>query len=113
MSEEDIIFEDAEAYTHKSEGITFKDLILQHLKRITIYCTDENPTRYISAIRCLSDLLYPHFDNEMKEKEIETLHKIRNATQQDETVLCTSEMLRHLSSFLFRKKYFEVGTITD
>lgn len=97
MSEDEIKFEDADAYSvgYNKDKITFRDIILQHVRKITtlasvefrggywevrpnpnpmsnvdvrIYIPDSREV-YSNAIEVLADLLTPYFDNEMKEAE--------------------------------------------
>ena len=93
-------FQDVDNYeVDFNKTLTFKDIVLQHLKKIGLYASVEfrggyweirsvpimtgnmsgtstskiyvPDTRevYSNAVEYLADILYPHFDNEMKEKE--------------------------------------------
>lgn len=88
--EDNIKFQDAESYSGQSKDITFKQIVLQHLKEIGGYASKEMrggyyeeqgsrsgfiahtyipDTRevYSHAVKYLADILYPHFDKEMLE----------------------------------------------
>jgi hypothetical protein len=98
MKDDNIQFIDAESYQGKiDDKITFKLIILEYLRKIGGYASVEfkggyweerpNPktdanypikiyiedTReiYSNAVEFLYDLLYPHFDNEMKQISIQ------------------------------------------
>jgi hypothetical protein len=168
-------FEDAEGYSYNfnKDKLTFKDLILQHLKKITTLASVEfrggyweerhintshatNTIRtyipdtrecYSNAVECFADMLFPYFDKEMKEAEDKCKKRIDKAfvensvtvepEREDETeeeekkgyrrfketrdkISFRSEkrrynrkLFRALCSFLYRKKYLELGSIED
>ena len=166
-------FEDADSYSfgYDKDRLQFKDIILQHLKKISLLASVEfrggfwqetphpNPNMngyirtyipdsrecYSNSVECFADMLFPYFDNEMKKVEeqctkgLEEAHKKHTTLKEqdpyrdDETKeeerrwkkdnskvsyrsarikICRS-LFRGLCSFLFRKKYLEVGSIED
>lgn len=108
---EDNQYEDAESYqfNYSKDKLTFKDIILQHLKRISEFASVEfrggywhqKPVKlgngttamsdeyvpdsrevYCNAVEALADMLYVYFDDEMRmlEEDIkEKIEKIHNA----------------------------------
>lgn len=96
----DVEFIDAESYSYQKEGMSFKELVLRHLAKISQICTREfkegywqnkpvnagvgtymvahyvEDTRdaYINSVNFLNDLLLPYFDTEMK-KQTELIEK--------------------------------------
>jgi len=78
---------------------------------------------YCNAIDYLADVLFPHFDQEMfkAEQDIDgEIKKLEEKAKQDKSidlptgkVLLKRKLFRHLTSFLFRKKYFEAGSVTE
>lgn len=95
---EEVQFEDAESYSsnYMKDKITFRDIILQHLRKIsqlscvefmggyyderTVYApggmqntiktyVPDTREQYSHAVEVLADLLYPHFDKEMQDFE--------------------------------------------
>jgi len=159
-------FEDNEnvSFAYGKEGISFKDIILNHLKRISefssvefrggyweerrmhlgggnfqterTYVSDSREI-YTNAVDVLADLLYPHFDREMKKVEESLLEKWRVWTDahSDEKGFISDEkgnitkdsvqisraekrenrksLFRELCCFLYRKKYLDMGTIEN
>jgi len=111
--EEHTKFEDGESYSYnKSEGLSFREIILQHLKLISrnysvelrggyweekpnpipnsnevirIYVPDTREV-YSNSVEALADMLLPYFDEEMKKSEAECIKLLK---QYYET--CTSE----------------------
>lgn len=99
---EDTQFIDAENYHHNQERITFRDIVLLHLKKISTYAGVEwcggywnerikpvgngvisekyyvPDTRevYCNAVDYLADILYPHFDEKMTKAEEELNKKL-------------------------------------
>ena len=162
---EETQFQDAEGFNPTyNNTLTFKDIVLQHLKKIGQFASVElrggywehrpnpNPnmnmpiktyvpdTRdiYCNAIEYLADVLYPYFDEEMKtiEKKIKEniakslqVHTRTNEEEENEFLIFKSSadavsysisrtkhsrtLFRALCSFLYRKKYLEVGTLED
>ena len=171
---DELQFQDADSYsTNYNKNLTFKDIVLQHIKKIGSYASvefrggyweiRETPivsgnvggvvkskvyvpdTRevYSNSVEYLADILYPHFDKEMIDKEIklrEELSKIYQdktvliegtRTEQDDLdsrkfskiedkilyrdqrVLINRRLFRDLCSFLYRIKYLEIGNLTD
>lgn len=160
---------DAESYIpNESDGTNFRQIILLHLKKISsisfqeyrggFWITtpsnnmnqdplkryiDDTREQYSNAVECLSDLLFPYFDEEMKDaeekattaKEIEfETHTIEKkemliddnyfkerAFVSDKHKIIYSKirqqinrkLFRALCCFLFRKKYLELGNIED
>lgn len=99
---EDRFIDAEEQGSYTTEGITFKDIVLSHLRRITslasvefrggywqtkarpagnailteeIYTPDSRDV-YCNAVDCLSDLCLPYFDDEMKEAEDDSISKL-------------------------------------
>lgn len=164
-------FQDAENFSHNFIGdkITFRDIILNHLRRISqfasvewrggyweersnhigggatmttrVYIADTREV-YSNAVLCMADMLFPYFDEEMltaeeecskaKEKAFEDntfyVEPEREDQSEDErrdwkkggkmsfrseTRRINQKLFRHLCSFLFRKKYLDIGTIED
>lgn len=156
MDNDNKIYEDAESFSYNSKDtLTFKMIILQHLKKISqlasveffggywkeiptpngiddkhIYVPDTREP-YSNAVECFADLLYPHFDQELKEKEDKIRQQIKQKYSQllgEELILVDTKIIRHfrefklelnkelfreLCSFLYRKKYLELGSIED
>lgn len=163
-------FEDAESYNlnYMKDKITFRDIILQHLRKITMYSSVEfrggywdeksvitgsvtNVLRtyipdtrevYSGSVECLADMLFPYFDDEMREAEEKAKKALKEAfndksvvveieregeTKEERTFKSVPDKLsfrtikrsinrnlfRALCSFLFRKKYLELGSIED
>lgn len=136
---EDIKFIDAEAYLPQNQGLTFKDIVLQHFKKIgnlasvewrggyynektqvvsnAILTTKEyvpdTREEYSNAVDYLADILLPHFDIEMKDKEEDHNKELEKALEandklyREKKVLLKRKLFRELSSFLQRAKYFE------
>ena len=96
MIKKEASFEDADQSQFSADNnLTFKDIVLQHLKKITLLASVEmrggfwqqtphpNPSIntdikvyipdsrevYSNAVECLSDMLSPYFDKEMIEAE--------------------------------------------
>lgn len=162
-NKEEIKFIDAEDITASyDKSITFKDIVLRHLQKISTFASvefrggywEERPfvsggmsgsyktyvpdTRevYSNAVEYLADILYPHFDEQMINEEKE-LTKIKEQAfdkysrkvdsdsnkQFDSTTLrrfyreaCLSankKLFRSLCSFLYRKRYLELGVLED
>ena len=88
---EEIEFEDAESYSYNysKDKLTFKDIILQHLRKLTelssvefrggytiIVTTRAGDSKenyipdsreiFINAVQVFADMLYPYFDDDMK-----------------------------------------------
>ncbi len=161
-------FQDAEDYTTGfSNTISFKDIVLQHVKRIGVFASVEfhggywqskevnmgmgtqtiheyvpdSREIYSNAVEYLADILYPHFDDEMKEAERKikfdlenckksltvTLNATNNKDEnlrgfendsfkvafRDARVKICRKLFRQLCSFLYRKKYLELGVLED
>jgi hypothetical protein len=165
-TENETTFEDADSYNpnYNVDKITFRDIILQHLRKITtLACVEMRgghyeskssnkknsneiiktwipDTRiiYINAVDCFADMLYPYFDKEMLEAEnnsVTELKKVFNELTiesnqgsintrifisgveknmyQMEHLRISKKLFRELCSFLYRKRYLELGTIED
>ncbi len=159
-------FEDTETtnFSYGKEGISFKDIILNHLKRISEFSSVEfrggyweekqihlgsgnfqtertyvpdSREIYTNAVDVLADLLYPHFDSEMKKAEEYLLEEWRVWTDahSDEKGFITDEkgkitneavqiqrnkkrgnrklLFRQICCFLYRKKYLDMGSIEN
>ena len=94
----EIHFQDAESQTFSSQGLTFKDIILAHIRKITqLSCVEmrggfwehkppQNPNINVTidiyipdsrecfsnAVLCLYDMLYPYFDDKIMECQWES-----------------------------------------
>jgi hypothetical protein len=119
MSEENVKFIDAESYQGKGEEkLTFRMIVLEHLKKIGTYASVEfrggywedrsfvvagggavNTFRtyvpdtretYSNSVEYLYDLLYPHFDDEMKKAGDKAKKKIDEAYK-DNTIIVEKE----------------------
>lgn len=135
-------FEDAESYNSYfgKERLTFKDIILQHLKRISqlssvefrggyfakklipmpsgVTLTSEEyvpDTReiYRNAVDVLADMLAPYFDKTMRESEEKFQKEEKSQKDKNELLKIKRKLFRELCCFLFRKKYLELGTLED
>jgi len=164
-------FEDGENYSSfRKEGMSFKDIVLLHTRKITqlscvefrggywnineipvsvrefttyktnkIYVPDSRE-EYSNAVEVFADLLFPHFDSQMKEAE-EKLNAEMNKAYAEYNVISEEEqtaeeqaeeemssdkptyrtvrrnicrkLFRELCSFLYRRKYLEIGQIED
>lgn len=120
---------DAEEYEGKrKQNITFRDIVLSHLKRISQYASVEftggywttkpfnvsgltykqkiyiqdSGMVYCNAIKFLYDILFDRFDDTMLKKGEAMEKKCKEVN--DYRLL-----LRELCCFLNRKKYFEAG----
>lgn len=163
MTEE--TFQDAEGFNpdYTKDKITFRDIILQHLRKITAFSSCEfiggywqertlvtagSTTQtiktyvpdsrevYSNAVECMADMLYSYFDKEMKDQEEECNKQIQEAFMnntienennnkrkfqsnsfrisfRDEKRAINKKLFRYLCSFLYRKKYLELGSIED
>lgn len=101
--EEEIDFIDAEEYVGKGKGMSYKEIVLRHLGKISQICTKEfkegywqkkpiatsgggmfmtevyhEDTRdaYINAVDYFHDILLPFFDESMKKKDKEILDRL-------------------------------------
>ena len=172
----EIQFEDAESYGGSGfdeKKLTFKDIVLLHVKKIGEYAAvefrggywEERPIPimnyngtirtyipdsrevYSNSIEYLHDILFPYFDEEMKKaskkadeedkKAFEDNTILKEADREDENpeqakkyerkfgnvdnrisyrgerVKINRRLFRSLCSFLYRKKYLELGVIED
>ncbi len=98
---------------------------------VRVYVPDSREI-YSNAIEVFADTLFPHFDDTMKNEE-ESIEKDKAKLKQtmgkkmNDNTATKSEMFdyrqskaslnkklyRHLSSFLFREKYLELGSMND
>lgn len=104
MSDEELIFVDGSEQTDFSKGISFKEIVMSHLSKISNICTKEfkegywqkrpvntgggvsyveiyhEDTReaYINSVDFLHDLLLPKFDKEMEMAMVEINQDIEN-----------------------------------
>ena len=103
-------FEDAEqSQFGNNDNLTFKDIVLQHLKKITIFASVEmrggfwqetphpNPSTnavlkvwtpdsrevYSNAVECLSDMLSPYFDEVMTKAEDKIIKEITKSYERN------------------------------
>lgn len=186
MSDDDVEFEDADSYSYNynKDKLTFKDIILQHLKKISQFASCEflggywqertklmgglgvtekfyiPDTRevYYNSIEAFADMLAPYFDKRMNEAEEKyergqrevyeeciliwgkkEKHDLLEQKDDDERQKYVDKMKKHmvfdnekhklgfrnlkvklarklfreLCSFLYRKKYLELGAIED
>jgi len=174
---DDVRFEDAESYSfnYDKDKLTFRDIVLQHLRKITqlasvefrggywevretpvfsggatltiknrVYVPDTREC-YSNAVEVLADLLAPYFDEEMRKAEEEAVKALEKALKsstvlveptrvdefgesekgrvfrneagkvlfRDERVKVCRRLFRALCSFLYRKKYLDMGVIED
>jgi len=83
--------------------------------------------QYSNAVEYMADILFPHFDEEMVKAEErlkieieeayekykdETKSSNRNAFRGERVTICR-KLFRELCSFLYRKKYLEMGSMSD
>lgn len=115
---DDVKFEDADGYSYNylKDKVTFRDIILQHLKRITTLASvefrggfwNQQPVKiggayttvdtyvpdsrevYSNAVECLGDMLCPYYDEEMLQAEGELADELEAAFK-DETVVIEPE----------------------
>lgn len=147
MAEDSFIDGESSFGGGKSDLLSFKSILMRHLERITrlasvefkggynqqktipvagtlmqqdVYVADTREC-YINAVENLADLLFPHFDDEMradegefnaeivkKDDEIEDDDKFKNEKRK-----IIRKLFRSLCSFLFREKYLEIGSYED
>lgn len=158
---ENVQFQDARGgYTYNQEGITFKQIVLHHLRNISTFAsvefrggfwqTKETPMGgaivtskiyvpdsrevYSNAVECLADMLFPYFDKQMLESETNAKAKLKTvlkelATEKEGRLVFANEsdktayrnerakicrgLFRALCSFLYRKKYLDLGVVVD
>lgn len=155
----DIQFVDADSpyLGGQDKKLTFKLIVLEHLRRIATFASKEmrggywqdrtkivggmsltehfyvpdSREEYSNAINYFSDILSPHFDGEMKQAE-EKINKDLDKAYKDSFNKADDEkkkfdmqayrnkkaelkrqLFRDLNSFLYRKKYLELGSIED
>jgi len=142
-------FVDAEEYYSHGSNLTIKDIILHHVRRIGTLASKEmcggywiekpisvsgniiltknyvpdSREEYINAVSYLADILYPHFDKEMREAEKELnikleslIEKQKPEVQEDykyNKYILFRELFRLLNSFLFRVQYLEGKSFED
>jgi len=130
MEEKQTDFEDAESFgfNYLKDKISFRDICLQHLKKISQFASvefrggywEEKPdprpnsnmniniyipdTReiYYNAIECFADMLCPYFDKEMKEAEETSINENKKAYD-DNTII--KEKVREDKNSEEAKKY--------
>lgn len=104
---DDVKYEDADVYSPNmlKDRLTFRDILLAHLRKITQFASVEfiggywetkpSPVQnsnvtievyvpdtrevYSNAVECLADLLAPYFDKEMREAEAKCEEHIKQA----------------------------------
>ncbi len=158
----DADFIDAEDYTafgNKNE-VSFRSIVLGHIQRIALLASKEwrggywqertivtsggfssaepiyvpdSREEYSNAVDYLADLLFPHFDSEVRDAETSLNEELEEVKEQlrkqvkntddalerfkeilhDEKVKIKRKLFRHLCSFLYRRKYLELGVIED
>jgi len=152
MSKDEISFRDADGYSVRQEGASFKEICLRHLSKISelsirefkrgymkkkpistssgVYMAEEyvedGRKAYINAVDCFHDLLLPHFDKIMSErnKEIsEDLNSKLKIYQEDtrsdaddwvdEKLEIKRRLFQQLSLLLKRLGYLETKGITQ
>ena len=140
-----------ETYTQQKQKLEFKDLVLQHLKRILEITTLEfrggyykevvvgnvltkeyvpdTRKQYIQSVESFSDILLPHFDNEIDKsykeisKQLKTLatniakkKELDDQSIRDYTLkkleLCR-KLFRELNLLLKRKDYLKGAIYTE
>jgi hypothetical protein len=102
---------------------------------------DDSREIYSNAVESLADCLYPYFDKKMKDAENECVKELKEsydiysqevelkvnddkyverlmskdkkAFYRDDRVKISRKLFRHLCDFLHRKKYLEVGSLSD
>lgn len=139
----DTQFIDADSFQGGSgEEISFREICLKHLQRITLFASvewrggywqekshivgnavvttkdykEDSREIYSNAVDCLSDLLLPYYDEEMKEaenKHIKELEKIDPDKEKTKKVFVKRELFRELSNFLKRIRYLEGKTFDE
>lgn len=170
MSKENVFVDAESYGGESKEDFNFRFIILTHLKRISEFSSVEfrggywnikrtpvvqggggttiiNETYvpdsrevYSNAVECFADMLYPHFDEEMRAEEAKIMQVIEEAQKaykdkqrkySDKNELTQSVLdelrvdyrhsrlkanrllFRALCAFLYRKKYLELGTLED
>lgn len=121
MSDDEVSFMDADDYSVRQEGASFKEICLRHLSKISelstkefkrgymkkkpvatssgVYMAEEyvEDTRkaYINAVDCFFDLLLPHFDDEMmkQDADIQDHLKERLKVYQQDTQLSADDWI--------------------
>ncbi len=103
--------------------------IMHGSSTVQVYVSDTRET-YSNSIDSFFDVLFPHFDKKMKEvgkdsdTELEEVHKTvfetkdqdndwKKQNYRQDKVKVKRKLFRELCSFLYRKKYLEMGTIED
>lgn len=139
----DAVFEDGETYgsSLNKQEVSFRSIPMETLKSVRslasvemrggydtervvgnvvveTYIPDSREI-YCNAIDYLSDILFPHFDQQMfkAEQDIDAeIKKLEERSSKDNKVdvragkvLLKRKLFRHLNSFLFRKNYFVAG----
>lgn len=145
MSDE-VEFIDAEEYGMRQEGASFKEICLRHLSKISelstrefkrgymkkkpiatssgVYMAEEyvedGRKAYINAVDCFYDLLLPHFDDPMIEKDKEIQEELKTKLKEftddkgsdaddwiDEKLEIKRRLFQQLSLLLKRLGYLE------
>ena len=142
-------FDEGERYSggYQKDQLSFREIILQHLKRITefssvefrggyweqkivpmgnsgmtqkVYVPDTRDV-YSNSVEVLGDLLFPHYDEEMKEHDKKIQGRIDDTPTKDKSLEEWShfkrkimrELFRQISCFLKRRRYLELGEVGD
>ncbi len=142
--ENELKFIDAEAFLPEQQGLSFKEIVLNHFKKIgqlasvefkggyynektqvinnTILTTKEyipdTREEYSNAVDYLSDLLFPHYDDEIKNFEKEHYKKLnsldkKNNNYREKKLQLKRQLFRELSNFLKRVRYFETKYLEE
>ena len=152
MSDDEVSFMDADDYSVRQEGASFKEICLRHLSQISLLSTKEfkrgymkkkpiatssgvymaeeyvedGRKAYINAVNCFYDLLLPHFDNVMIEKDGEINDELNSKLKEykddptsdaddwvDEKLEIKRRLFQQLSLLLKRLGYLETKGITQ
>ena len=126
-------FIDAESgYTNdKKQKVSFESIVMEHLRDIS-RLSFEDADKYMLAINSLADLLSARFDEQMKEdekrinKEKEEILKkfdelnMNNFSginydkiKKNQIIINKRNLLRALSAFLYRVKYFKAQHLEE
>jgi hypothetical protein len=152
--DDNVKFMDAESYSGgQNKDITFKQIVLQHVNAISGYASKEMrgsyyedkvakggfvqhvyvpDTRdvYSNSVNYLADILFPHFDKEMREaerftiaefdRELKKIRELKDVSDDTKTQEYSQmnfrnkrKLFRHLCSFLHRIKYLDLGMLEE
>jgi hypothetical protein len=142
-------FDEGEKYSgsYQKDQLSFREIILQHLKKITefssvewkggyweqriipmgsggmtqkVYVPDTRDI-YSNAVEVFGDLLFPHYDEEMKTEDKRIQNKIDAITKEEKSLeqfkqdkrKIMRDLFRQISCFLKRRRYLELGEVGD